>query len=171
MNPTEVLIFGLFVGVAVAETLMSWRWSPFYYRRGLQLLRIDVPTRRQPAAPPAPDELEARLATEDSSVAFRAVGPGVYGFRHKSRSVFGRTAPLMHGVLYFDRANAKVTVIGLVNWFFVPLSLLWIWWAIRMGDAIWTNLFLALVLVAMYRPQRKQFREVAARAAAAWSED
>jgi len=78
----------------------------------------------------------------------------------------------MHGALRFDRAGARVTVVGLVNWFFTPFSLLWVVLAVRMGDAIWTNMFLVLVVVlgVMYWVQRKRFREVAAVAAAAWSE-
>ena len=114
-------VLGAFVVIAIAEMILSAKWSPFYVTKGIPVFirRIDRPQGL------AGVDLEA-LAKSAATVAgapflFRWFGDDTIAFREKSFSGAIHYFSLMRGLIRRRAGEPQVVVTGLLSWWALAL--------------------------------------------------
>src|SRR4029079_2550212 len=113
------------MGVALIETILSLTWNRFYFTIGVPILRIDLQAFSPGAPVPTSAALEVRVAeSRFPPMVFRQLASDSYGFRERAWGGFLRFSytPVMHGLLQFDKLGARVRFTGLLNWFVVVFT-------------------------------------------------
>ena len=159
----EIFSYGIFgfIALVVAETVLSARWYPAYFRTGLVVFRkaVELPG-TSPILPPATTLQAAMKSAWLPSFLFREVSPGEVVFREKllEFSLLSYT-PLMHGHIDLPPYSRIAVVRGRLNWsviFFV------LFFALGPAGEAWFFMlpFLAGVLGLIYIMQASRYRRV-----------
>ncbi|HEV7570224.1 MAG TPA: hypothetical protein VGQ21_01890 [Thermoanaerobaculia bacterium] len=107
------LALGIVGASVILEMIVSWRWTPSYFRFGIPIFIRRIERAGGVAAVSIePLEKSSRTAT-GPPFAFRQLGPDLIGFRERG---FNGYVPLMRGVIMSRLEEPFVVVAGLVNW-------------------------------------------------------
>lgn len=169
MLTTTQGFFAVFA-IAILETLLSACWSKIYWHLGVPLLRFKVPIRAG-KLPLDLGDLSQRLPDDgNTAFVFHEFKAGYLGFRETMRPPKGRFnyTPLMRGTLEITADN-HVQVTGRLNWFPVVFGALFIWFSFALPSqktpplsvSVLFPLFLAGMLIFIFRIQFKRFRRLA----------
>jgi hypothetical protein len=175
----EVTLVTLFFAVLLGEAILSWTWSPMYYRFGIPLLRHEAKVFATGGGMPSAEEIAERLhESRYPPLVFRALDEGTYAFRESTgRAAIGRFSytPVMHGRLELDRECAVAQVVGIANWSPVLLAACFVLFFVAFPHPWWIGLIFTGLLAALcgwiYSIQRGRYREAATVAAGLWSGD
>lgn len=160
----------LMFAVALVETVLSLTWNRPYFLLGVPIFRREVLSTGGVGPLPTPDQLKQGLSRSVFPViGFRVLDDSRYAFREVRGGGlrFGYT-PVMRGVLLFDRANHKVVVLGMLNWFTLVFTVAFIAVARPMNDTWLGNAFLVVILATIYWMQHRRFVQVSKAALALW---
>ena len=112
----EVSIIMLVV-VAIAETVLSSRWVPFYFLHGILLFKKTASFVETPNL--SPDDLTTQFSQGLAApILFFPIDEGLIAFREKMISFrFFHYTPVMHGLIRVDHDRREISVTGCANWF------------------------------------------------------
>lgn len=145
------------VGAAVIlEIIVSWRWTPSYFRFGIPIfIRRMERSGGVAGVSIEPLEKSSRTAT-GPPFTFRQLGPDLIAFRERG---FNGYVPLMRGAIMSKVEEPFVVVTGLVNWSAVVIAIVLIAF-LRRGVADVAPYFLG-ALAILYLIQGVRFYRVA----------
>lgn len=119
----EVSIIILVV-VAIAETVLSSRWAPFYFLNGIVLFKKTASFVETPNL--SPDDLTTQFSQGLAApIVFFPIDEGLIAFREKMISFrFFHYTPVMHGLIRIDRDRREISVTGywLLSWRWLHLQ-------------------------------------------------
>ena len=158
--------------VAIVEMILSGTWSRLYFSYGVPVFSYE-PDSKKPSAKTLDSEiLENSLQVgKYVPIKLRQFSSQLFGFREAAGGGFGKLSytPVMHGKLLIQD-NGQIRVVGLVNWFTVTFSILFVGVPIQWGQGhpitFIFPVFLFGLLGWIYITQRKRFIELAEAAAA-----
>ncbi|MBV8544545.1 MAG: hypothetical protein JO093_11305 [Acidobacteria bacterium] len=155
MNP--LLLPLTIVGAAVIlEIIISWRWTPSYFRFGIPIF-IRRMERAGGAAGVSIAPLEKSSTTATGPpFAFRQLSPDLIAFRERG---FNGYVPLMRGAIMSKVEEPFVVVAGFVNWSAIVVAIVLLAF-LRRGVADVAPYFLG-VLAILYLIQGVRFYRVA----------
>jgi hypothetical protein len=155
MSPL-VLALSIVGAAVILEIMVSWRWTPSYFRFGIPIF-IRRMERAGGVASVSIEPLEksSRSAT-GPPFTFRQLGPDLIAFRERGLNGY---VPLMRGVITSKVEEPFVVVAGLVNWSAVVIAIVLIAF-LRRGVADVAHYFLG-ALAILYLIQGVRFYRVA----------
>ena len=157
----NVEFFLLAVCILAIELALSIGFVRQHFQFGLPIFWYRTRLTAGEASPASPSQNGHTLVFQ--RLKFRELRPDFFGFREQAELGPVVYPPVMRGNLTIDRANSRVTVIGLMNFFPV-----FFWLAVIDFDNLGARtdhlLFPPLVLVAIYSIQFLRFRRVALQA-------
>ena len=127
------------------------QWAVRYFMSGFLILRRSVSADYGRSTLPAVEKLDERFAKGLREwTEFRAITPNDIAFRDVESRRFHRSGLILHGRLAFDRANAKIDVIGYANatvlWYFGSMA---VFAVVSMNVAVWATLVCSALWVGL----------------------
>lgn len=159
------ILITLTIIVGLTESFLSRQWFPCYFKYGIPLFSKSLTYL---------EELE--LSTEELMVVFRgdifdypiifhSLSNTDIVFREKLFSCrFTNYVPVMHGLIKMDHSTKSIKLTGYMNWFLLPLIVLFIGGIIQGNYYVFIRVFLALailfIFLMLYYLQRTRYNEI-----------
>ncbi|MBV9496210.1 MAG: hypothetical protein JOZ54_18320 [Acidobacteria bacterium] len=102
------------IAVLVAELVLSWRWSRFYYTVGLPVFIRTVETLGPLQSLSLPDLARSTASAVGTPYVFQPLGPDAIAFREAGG--FFHYTPAMRGVIRRREGEPVIQVVGFANW-------------------------------------------------------
>ncbi|MEA2344813.1 MAG: hypothetical protein QOF63_2982 [Thermoanaerobaculia bacterium] len=155
MSPM-VLALSIVGAAVILEIIISWRWTPSYFRFGIPIfIRRMERAGGVAGVSIAPLEKSSTTAT-GPPFAFRQLGPDLIAFRERG---FNGYVPLMRGAIMSRVEEPFVVVAGFVNWSAIVVAIVLLAF-LRRGVADIAPYFLG-ALAILYLIQGVRFYRVA----------
>lgn len=163
-----IFFFGL-LGTGIAEMVMQARWTPYYFLRGLNVYQ-----KKSLFSSELPGSIDLEKLAEEVGggflprFVFKELSPGVYGFREKIFQFCWFTyTPVMHGVIYLNRQDRSISVVGRANWYMLVFIVGWyaniLTWSFEIpdkGSMIPFAVSLPVLLGSIYLIQLYRFKKI-----------
>jgi hypothetical protein len=149
----------IFISIAIIECIVSYKWSPIYFRLGIP---IYYKTYHCEGTAPTPIEEFVLNQAFDSmltaSLVFKEIGPNEFAFREKffEFKVVSFTS-IMRGRLEIDKKIKNIRIVGLINFWSFSMILYLI---IAFNNNIRFLIFAFSVLTIIYLIQRIKYDRV-----------
>jgi hypothetical protein len=170
------ILFGMLLSTGFIETILRAAWNKMYFTTGLPIFLLRIPVETHYSNIPSSHQLETHFHSTwwTGSLVFKEIESDTYVFREKFfefRMFALRYAPIMHGLLIFDRSNKQVVVKGFANWTALLLGLIFL---VGIALAPFPDIFLFLFFIfilfgLLYSLQHYRFADVAKFAAETWT--
>jgi len=141
--------------VAFRETMALRRWDAEFFRRGLVIVRDDLPLSSDPARLPPPSDPGAGFLSWP--VKSQIVTPLEIVFTAQTTN-----APCLKGLLFFDASSHRLVVLGRMFWGALPLLVVGLAMLAALEGAPFVYAFVVvfLAVVGNYLAERRRFRRV-----------
>lgn len=161
------LLFIVIIAIAIVETILSSTWNRAYFSYGIPIFSYEPALRN-----PLPTKIDSKkLEYSQQPKYFVALkvhrfSDKLFGVREAAWGGFGAISytPIMHGKIEI-RDNGQLRITGLVNWFTVFFTIVFIGLAIQWGSddqmVFVLPAFLFCLLGWIYITQKKRFIELA----------
>jgi len=123
LTPIVPIAITFVIAVIVVEIVLSAKWNRAYFTIGLPIFvrRVERP---HGLADVSFDDVQKRSANAAGTpLAFHRLDTNLIAFREKTYGGMLHYAPLMRGVIHHTEGEQSVVLRGLVNWWFVALTI------------------------------------------------
>ena len=163
MHETSWFLWGLplFLGSALIETVLAYRWTPGYFRNGIPIFKSRIEGTM--LVDGVESQLENAMSSSMSSpMLFRRLSPQNIAFREQWRSGVFRYTPMMRGLIRVAPESHAIEVVGHLNWWLIPFVIVmtFSFWRSRRGEP-WFVLIVAAIFALGYIFQSSRYRKIA----------